>query len=905
MQPDGDLEDSDVELRLGESKPFTSWEVKVHVESENLGDRLRTRMFALGFRDDGLLIQEPENNEIKYGGASAFARQVVRWLLLEEGITASENKVWGDEDDDIWIYARDPAFEGKTAKQRYPVEIHGDDYERMFILKERLEAAGFEQVSVRSLDSTTRQRFSLSRGPFDKDPGAALELSEVLGQFMGEHDVDPERYPLDEVSEEETRGHARIELPIGGMAAGTLRPYAGAYPERWEVVFRTDDMAAVLPMRALFEEQGYTDIKMEALPSTSFGFSIRWGAAKDHEEVADFIRGLVERTIEEADVLGEYPLAVSDSLGDTDQRILIDLPLSVASRMTYEDRLKEAARNWELSLKGPNPEDHPELQEELKALPWKTWDTQTETGATPEVQYGGAPVALVEYVRDVVARHIGVSLPITKDWGDADDDIWIHLPTPDQAVVGEEDAPLDLSQWLSFGLEEQEARPLVEVRSDRLRIGNITLRRQASANETLVPRPELFAHYCLDQRTAETLIHVAESVMLREPCLLEGETSVSKTSIIQFLAMLLGQPLVRLNLNGQTDTGELVGRYVPQDSAAALPVDPGELLAAAELLESESRMILERAAEQGRTLTRVEVQQVMANERMMVHPWRWQDGLVVTAMKRGWWVVLDELNLAEPQILERLNPVLERYPSLVLTEHDNTVVGSVDTPVHPAFRVFATMNPAEYAGRSPLSPAYRDRWRAYRHVQPPGEAEYLSMLRYLVHGQQPDVKVVGGEFTGGTQDPPMGSLASVEGIDSFLRALARFHSALEEAVGRKPGSTGGLGARRRERYVFTRRGLLAVMDYLASALATDGGGVRSMRQALARYYLSRVQAGSDQRVVARLLDAAGIGPTTWAPERLDRLNAGTTDDGTVGIDLEGIASDETWDDHMDTDGGEE
>ena len=104
--------------------------------------------------------------------------------------------------------------------------------------------------------------------------------------------------------------------------------------------------------------------------------------------------------------------------------------------------------------------------------------------------------------------------------------------------------------------------------------------------------------------------------MLREPCLLEGETSVSKTSIIQFLAMLLGQPLVRLNLNGQTDTGELVGRYVPQDVAAALPVDPGELLAAAELLESESRMILERAAQEGRTLTRVEVQQIMANERM-------------------------------------------------------------------------------------------------------------------------------------------------------------------------------------------------------------------------------------------------------------------------------------------------
>ena len=52
-----------------------------------------------------------------------------------------------------------------------------------------------------------------------------------------------------------------------------------------------------------------------------------------------------------------------------------------------------------------------------------------------------------------------------------------------------------------------------------------------------------------------------------------------------------------------------------------------------------------------------------------------------------------------------------------------------------------------------------------------------------------------------------------------------------------------------------------------------------MRKALARYYLGRVQAGSDQRVVARLLDAAGIGPQTWAPEQLDALNAGDTDTG--------------------------
>ncbi len=896
-----DLDGVDVEVRLGEAKPFTSWEVKVHVESEAFGDRLRTRLGALGFRDDGLCIEEPEKSYLKYGGATPFARQVVRWLLAREGVHTTETKDWGDDDDDIWVYARDPSFEGKTAKQRYPVEIHGDDYERMFQLKARLEAAGFEQVPVRSLDARQRPKFALDKGPYVKEPGTARELEEIVRGFLGDAEIDADRFPLADIGEGERKGHARIELPLAAHAHERLRPYAGAYPERWEIVLRTDDPPGAAGIREQLTDNGYTDVQIESLPATAFGFSVRWGAAKEHDEVGDFVRGLAQALLDERELSGEYPLSVSDTLDDDDPRILIELPLASASTLSYAERVAQAAKGWELSFKAARPEDFGELQEALKALPWKSWDVETESDATPEIQYGGAPVQLVEHVRDLVERFTGVRLPLSKDWSDSDDDIWVHLPRGAQPARADDDDGLDLSAWLALGVEASgEPEPMIDVGAERVRIGPIPLPRRRGTDRELVPRPELFQHYCIDQRTAETLVHVAESVVLREPCLLEGETSVSKTSIVQYLAMLADQPLVRLNLNGQTDTGELVGRYVPQDVASALPVDPAELLAAAELLESESRMILQRAAHEGRTLTRVEVQQIMANERMTVHPWRWQDGLIVTAMKKGWWVVLDELNLAEPQILERLNPVLERYPMLVLSEHDNSVIGAGGHPVHPDFRIFATMNPAEYAGRSALSPAYRDRWRAYRYVQPPGESEYLAMLRYLVRGQQPQVHVHGQAWTGTAQEPPLGALADVEGIDDFLRALARFHAALEEAVGRRGSSARGgqLGARRRESYVFSRRGLLAVMDYLASALATDGGSVLSMRRAIARYYLGRVLPGADQRVVARLLDAAGIGPGTWAPERLDQLSVAPhadTEDDDGDVDADDGDDDTVWD----------
>lgn len=38
----------------------------------------------------------------------------------------------------------------------------------------------------------------------------------------------------------------------------------------------------------------------------------------------------------------------------------------------------------------------------------------------------------------------------------------------------------------------------------------------------------------------------------------------------------------------------------------------------------------------------------------------WQDGKLSTALKDGCWVLLDEINLAPPDVLESLAPMLQR-----------------------------------------------------------------------------------------------------------------------------------------------------------------------------------------------------------------------------------------------------
>jgi hypothetical protein len=354
---------------------------------------------------------------------------------------------------------------------------------------------------------------------------------------------------------------------------------------------------------------------------------------------------------------------------------------------------------------------------------------------------------------------------------------------------------------------------------DHLRVGDLRLPRPDRGDHPLIPPAEELRRYVLDETTATTLRLLASAVLLREPCLLEGETSTSKTSAILYLALRLGQPVLRMNLNGQTDTSELIGRHVPASGGGSL--------------------------------------------------WRWQDGLVVEAMTQGYWLILDELNLAEPQVLERLNSVLERAPSLVLSEHDGRVLGP--RGVHPDFRVFATMNPATYAGRSPLSPAFRDRFRAYRCVPAPGEQDVSTFLRAAVHGEGGSVQVAGRRYTQPPVAPGYPTLGGSPWLSAALPSLARFHVSVTSAFRAQP-TTGA-----RERHAFTRRALLSLLDFLALGDVTEA----RFREALVRYYVERVPP-DDQATVIRLLDAVGLGP--------GNTSASTPPPGTR-PELEGVEED--------------
>jgi hypothetical protein len=357
---------------------------------------------------------------------------------------------------------------------------------------------------------------------------------------------------------------------------------------------------------------------------------------------------------------------------------------------------------------------------------------------------------------------------------------------------------------MSAPVREPAPEPLLVVDEESVRLAGITLPKRQGAG-AMVPPAAQFAHLVIDQPLAETMRAIAVGISHGRPVALEGETAAAKTTAALYLAHLLGQSVRRLNLNGATDAGELVGRFAPAPGGG----------------------------------------------------FRFVESVLPQAMRHGDWVLLDEINLAEPQCVERLNPVLELPPTLILSEHDGTVFGGHGgIPVHADFRVIATYNPAAYTGRNALSPALRSRFHVHC-AKAPGLQQDLDLLRRLVHGTQPVVTLAGQRWQAASSAPVHPTLAQWPETDAFLGALAKFHNHVAKAAG-QGGGEASLGRDRSERYCFNRRSLLFLVSMLGRALAAGADPDTALRTAIGDIYLGQLDNTADERAVVRMAEACGL-----------------------------------------------
>lgn len=188
--------------------------------------------------------------------------------------------------------------------------------------------------------------------------------------------------------------------------------------------------------------------------------------------------------------------------------------------------------------------------------------------------------------------------------------------------------------------------------------------------------PQERADYIRTPYVERNLLNLVRATSTRRfPVLIQGPTSAGKTSMIEFLAEYSGNKFVRINNHEHTDLQEYLGTYISGSD--------GKL--------------------------------------------KFQEGLLVQAMRQGHWIVLDELNLAPTDILEALNRLLDDNRELLIPETQEIV------RPHDNFMLFATQNPPGlYGGRKVLSRAFRNRFLELHYDDiPEDELEYILQKRSI------------------------------------------------------------------------------------------------------------------------------------------------------------------------------
>ena len=212
--------------------------------------------------------------------------------------------------------------------------------------------------------------------------------------------------------------------------------------------------------------------------------------------------------------------------------------------------------------------------------------------------------------------------------------------------------------------------PQLKLTSDTFNIEGFSLHRRANASHE--------AEFSFEPVTTRVnALRVVRALRLPKPVMLEGNPGVGKTALVTAIAEAISVPLTRINLSEQTDLIDLFGSDVPLEGA-----ETGNFA--------------------------------------------WQDALFLRAMKKGEWVLLDEMNLASQSILEGLNACLDHRGEVFVPELGQTFSR------HPDFKLFAAQNPHHQGGgRKGLPASFINRFTVvYADAFRPDDLKLLAQRNF-------------------------------------------------------------------------------------------------------------------------------------------------------------------------------
>ncbi|RMD41651.1 hypothetical protein DV735_g3508, partial [Chaetothyriales sp. CBS 134920] len=211
------------------------------------------------------------------------------------------------------------------------------------------------------------------------------------------------------------------------------------------------------------------------------------------------------------------------------------------------------------------------------------------------------------------------------------------------------------------------------------------------------------------------------------PVILAGCSGSGKTQLIHSLAAAAGADLVEISMNSDIDTIDLLGGFEQYDEEREIQKLKDDLIpliqrrialqvlqgdgdnlsqvialykiccsatsptSSLEILRQALYGVMGNLDEAEDFLTRAN--SVLKSRHDSGAKFVWNNGALVDAIVKGAWVVLDNANMCNAAVLDRLNSLLEPDGHLVISEQHGVSGGTVSIKPHRDFRILLTMDP--------------------------------------------------------------------------------------------------------------------------------------------------------------------------------------------------------------------
>jgi len=363
--------------------------------------------------------------------------------------------------------------------------------------------------------------------------------------------------------------------------------------------------------------------------------------------------------------------------------------------------------------------------------------------------------------------------------------------------------------------------PIAETETGLAYLG-VGLEKSQAGNGQFVPKREQYADFINDKEVALPLQRdIAIAFLSGEPLLVDGGTSLGKTTTVRKMAAELGWEIHYANLNGATDVEDLMGRYIPNPHKSK-PEDP-------EYIFADGKVTSGLRQEEGKTKI----------------------------------VILDEFNASAPNILIRLHEVLdalERGGDVILSEDASEAV-----PVNKErTKIIALMNPPGkgYSGREPLDPAQLRRW-VYKKLPSELPEGTFSYSTDALFGAEPTSQNVTPDMFIRAREESLTSeqLQEVPGMREVLEKYKEFHKAAKELLKNRK-----VAEDQPQPFTFDdRMEPRRVRDFVLRFYTGDIN--ETFQQALQYYYANKLEGEADRKKLGELIRLVEYKPKVTESKR--------------------------------------